>query len=121
MSNKRMSLSAEGKLILDEVVNVLEVDRPHAIKIALAKGIATGTNLSLEPISGGTKWTIPDNIIKDYEFTLFKHLIIEEAKKPLNDEELHQYMLAYIENGLRTIKSMQSEKTSMEDARLMIL
>ncbi len=121
MSNKRMSLSEEGKQILDDVVNHLEVDRPHAIKIALAKGIAVCTNPSLEAITGGNKWTIPDNIIKEKEFILFKHLIINEAERSLNDEELHQYMIAYIEYGLRTIKELQSEKTSMEDVKLMIL
>lgn len=116
-----MSLSEEGKQILDEVVSFLEIDRPHAIKIALAKGIATCTGPPPETISRGTKWTIPDNIIKESEFTLFKHLIFEEAKKSLNDEELHQFMLAYIEQGLRIIISIQSEKTSLEDARLIIL
>lgn len=40
MSNRRMLLSQEGKEILDTVADVLEVGRPIAIKIALAKGLA---------------------------------------------------------------------------------
>lgn len=40
MSNKRMSLSEEGKTILDTLTEVLEVDRPMGVKVALSKGIS---------------------------------------------------------------------------------
>ncbi|MCM2603460.1 hypothetical protein NDQ57_01915 [Rossellomorea marisflavi] len=122
MSNKRMNLSQEGKQMLDEVAELLEIDRPQSVKIALAKGISISqSEPNLDPINGGNKWTIPDNVIKDQEFTLFKHLIINEAQRSLNDDELHQYMLAYIEQGLREIKRINESKTSMEDIRLMII
>lgn len=121
MSSKRMNLSQEGKQMLDEIVELLEIDRPQAVKIALAKGISISqSEPNLDPINGGNKWTIPDNVIKDQEFTLFKHLIINEAQRSLNDDELHQYMLAYIEQGLREIKKINESKTSLEDIRLMI-
>lgn len=122
MSNRRMSLSGEGKLILDKIADSLEIERPHAVKIALAKGLAISDGPVSEDYSqGSNKWTIPDNIIKDKEFLLFKHLIINEAMSPLGDDDLHKHMLAYIEKGLRFLKNELDEKTSMEDFRLTIL
>jgi hypothetical protein len=118
-----MYLSEEGKEILDMVADSLEVERPMAVKIALAKGISISREGSvLEEYPGSkNKWTIPDNIIKDKEFTLFKHLIINEVKESLNDEDLHKYMLDFIEKGLRKLKEEVENKTSLEDLRLKIL
>ncbi|WP_419883514.1 hypothetical protein ACN6MY_08165 [Peribacillus sp. B-H-3] len=121
MSNKRMLLSEEGKKIVDLIAESLEVERPMAIRIALAKGIAVSSGSINENYTGGNRWTIPDSIIKDKEFLLFKHLIINETNKSLNDEELHKYMLMYIEKGLRTLRDILKNKTSMEDFRLSIL
>lgn len=122
MSNRRMSLSEEGKEILDLIADSLEVERPMAVKIALAKGISISDGPVLEEYVGGkNKWTIPDNIIKDKEFLLFKHLIINEVNAPLTEEELHKHMLSFIEKGLRRLKEELNNKTSMEDFRLTIL
>lgn len=93
MSNKRMQLSEEGKEILDLIANSLEVDRPAAVKIALSRGLAVSNGPIITEFNGGkNKWTIPDNIIKDKEFLLFKHLIINEVNQSLSDEELHKHM-----------------------------
>lgn len=117
-----MLLSEEGKEILDTIIDALEIDRPTAIKIALAKGIATAKDSNTEEYSGGkNKWTIPDAIIKDKEYLLFKHLIINEMDQQLSDEEVQKYMLRYIENGLRKLAEISQQKTSMEDFRLSIL
>lgn len=122
MANRKMMLSEEGKTILDTIVDALEIDRPTAIKIALAKGIATSKGPDNEEYSGGkNKWTIPDAIIKDKEYLLFKHLIINEIDEQLSDEEVQKYMLHYIENGLRKLEEIHQHKTSMEDFRLSIL
>lgn len=122
MSNKRMQLSEEGKVILDLIANALEVDRPIAVKIALSKGLAVSNGPITTEFEGGkNKWTIPDNIIKDKEFLLFKHLIINEVNTSLTDEELHKHMIAFIEEGLRKLKADHDSKTSMEDLRLTIL
>jgi hypothetical protein len=122
MANRRMHLSGEGKEILDQLVDALEVDRPNAVKIALAKGLSMSDGaLSSDYTGSKNKWTIPDNIIKDKEFILFKHLIINEVNKPLNEEEIHQYMLAFIEHGLRKIEQQLKEKSSLGDNRLLIL
>jgi hypothetical protein len=117
-----MTLSEKGKEILDTITDTLEIERPMAVKIALAKGISVSNGVVTEEFdSGKEKWTIPDNIIKDKEFVMFKHLIINEVNSPLDDTELHKHMLAYIEKGLRTLNGDLKNKTSMEDFRLMIL
>ncbi|MCP1446905.1 hypothetical protein ACFX4Y_10790 [Priestia sp. YIM B13446] len=122
MSNRRMLLSEEGKQILDRVVDSLECERPMAVKIALAKGISISEGPVSEQYSPGkNKWTIPDNIIKDKEFLLFKHLIINEVSTPLTDDDLHKHMLTFIEKGLRKLEDDLENKTSMEDFRLRII
>jgi len=117
-----MSLSEEGKRILDELVDVLEVERPMVVKISLAKGIAVANGPITDDFSGGkNKWTIPDGIIKDKEYLLFKHLIINEVNTALSEDDLQKYMLAFIEKGLRILEDLLKNKTSMEDFRLLIL
>jgi hypothetical protein len=121
MANRRMQLSGEGKQILDQIVDALEVDRPYAVKISLAKGISMSDGAFSNDYSDSkNKWTIPD-IIKDKEFILFKHLIINELNKSLSEEEIYQYMLAFIEHGLRKIQQQLNEKSSLGDNRLSIL
>jgi hypothetical protein len=120
MANKRMLLSAEGKEILDTLTAALELDRPTVVHIALAKGIAEN-DLLIEEFDTRNRWTIPDNIIKERDFLLFKHLIIQKADRILNDDELHKYMIILIENGLRIMQKLNDNKTSMQDLRLLIL
>lgn len=120
MANKRMLLSAEGKEILDTLTAALELDRPTVVHIALAKGIAEN-DLLIEEFDTRNRWTIPDNIIKEKDFLLFKHLLIQKADRILNDDELHKYMIILIENGLRIMKNLNDNKTSMQDLRLLIL
>lgn len=122
MGNRRMSLSIIGKEILDLLTETLEVERPQAVKIALAKGIAKTSGLVEKPEKDGKKgWEIPDNIIKDKEYLLFKHLIINEAQRPLSEEELKQCMEAYIEFGLRIIKQELETLSSIDDYRIKVL
>lgn len=120
MANRRMLLSAEGKEILDTLSAALELERPMVVHIALAKGIASDDILA-EEFDTKNRWTIPDNIIKDKDFLLFKHLIIQKANRTLTDDELHKYMIAFIENGLRILQRLNDNKTSMQDLRLLIL
>lgn len=122
MANRRMNLSGTGKEILDLLCEVLEIDRPQGVKIALAKGIAKANGEIEDDFKDGkTKWTIPDNIIKDKEFLLFKHLIINELQNSLNEDEIHQNMLMYIEYGLRIIKREVDNLSSLEDYRIIVL
>ncbi|WP_077622434.1 DndE family protein [Sediminibacillus massiliensis] len=121
MSNRRMNLSEKGKQILDVITDQLEIDRPTAIKIALAKGIQVTNEPVKEEFTSKNKWTIPDNIIKGNDFLLFKHIIFNEVKKQVDDDQLHEYMLSYIEKGLRVINDIHNDKASMEDFRLSLL
>ena len=94
----------------------------HRGKIALAKGIANATEKINDDFKDGkTKWTIPDNIIKDKEFLLFKHLIINEMQVALNEDEITQSMLLYIEYGLKVIKQEIYNLSSLEDYRIIVL
>ncbi|KIV56075.1 hypothetical protein AM501_20605 [Aneurinibacillus migulanus] len=122
MSNRRMNLSGTGKEILEQLCETLEIERPQGIKLALAKGIAKATGrIKVEFKDSKPKWTIPENIIRDREFLLFKHLIINELQTPLNEEEVNQNMLLYIEYGLKIIKEDIENLSSMEDYRIKIL
>lgn len=120
--NRKMTLSEEGKIIVDDLTEKLSLDRPLVIQIALAKGIQLANGLPEENIDKGVnKWTIPDNIIKENYFILFKYLIQNEVQKPINSYELHELMINYIEFGLRELAKINKEKTSMEDIRLAII
>ncbi|AJG77755.1 hypothetical protein PDQ36_28185 [Bacillus cereus] len=122
MANRRMNLSGTGKETLDLLCEVLEIDRPQGIKIALAKGIANATGKINDDFKDGkNKWTIPDNIIKDKEFLLFKHLIINEMQVALNEDEITQSILLYIEYGLKIIKQEVDNLSSLEDYRIIVL
>lgn len=122
MGNRRMSLSGTGKEILDVLVETLEIERPQAVKIALAKGIAKASGPAEKSEKDGKKgWEIPDNIIKDKEYLLFKHLIINEAQRSLSEEELKQHMEAYIEFGLKTVKQELDTLSSIDDYRIKVL
>ncbi|PFI26381.1 hypothetical protein [Bacillus cereus] len=122
MANRRMNLSGTGKETLDLLCEVLEIDRPQGVKMALAKGIANATGKINDDFKDGkNKWTIPDNIIKDKEFLLFKHLIINEMQIALNEDEITQNMLLYIEYGLKIIKQEIDNLSSLEDYRIIVL
>ncbi|KAB7707116.1 hypothetical protein F9802_08885 [Bacillus aerolatus] len=120
MSNRKMNLSKDGKDILDLAEAELELERPLVIKVALAKGLSSEEQTIVDA-SSTPKWTIPDNIIKNEEFLMFKHLIIHKANKPLNEEDVHKQMIFYIEKGLRLLKQSFQQKGSISDSRLAIL
>lgn len=122
MSNRRLNISAEGKNILDVFSDILELDRPDTIKLALAKGIAINKGpVKIANFSSSNKWTIPDGIIKGNDFLLFKQLIINEQKEILTEEELAKQMIYFIEIGLRELQKLKDNSNSLEDIRLSIL
>jgi len=121
MSNRKRNLSGTGKELLDSLCVRAEVERPVAIKIALAKGIALGRYELEPPKDDKPKWTIPDGLIKDREYLLFKHLIIQEQQKSLDEDAVNDYFAAYIEGGLRALQQVAEAQTSLEDFRLKML
>lgn len=122
MSNRKMNLSGKGKELLDLLRDTLEVERAQAIKIALAKGIANADSMiQIGYHDSNKKWVIPDAIIRGDDYLLFKHLIINEQERSLSENEVNDFMLLYIEHGLRIIKLEMESLTSLEDYRLSIL
>jgi|SRR5690625_1422705 len=122
MSNKKMVISTDGKSILDKLTEQLDLERPFVVQLALAKGIQISKRIpNFTYDKGPNKWTIPDNIIKEENFILFKHLIQNEAQQSINNDQIHRYMIFFIESGLRELTKINLEKTSMEDLKISIL
>lgn len=122
MANRRMNLSGQSKETLDLLCEHIECERPLAIKIALAKGISKANGMVTPSIDHSKpKWTIPDSIIREKDYLLFKHLIINEISEQLSEDKINEYMLLYIEYGLNIIKKEMEDLTSLEDYRLAIL
>ena len=120
MANKKLNLSKEGKELLEEVKDSLDLERALVLKVALAKGISSEEEFKFD-MTSSPKWTIPDNIIKDNEFLMFKHLIISKNSTSFEDNELQNKILFYIEKGVRVLNNELNEKNSLEDSRLVIL
>lgn len=121
MSNRKRNLSGTGKELLDSLCARAEVERPLALKIALAKGIALGCFELEPPKDDKPKWTIPDGLIKDREYLLFKHLVIQEQQKIMDEEAVSDFILAYIEGGLRALQQVTEAQSSLEDFRIKML
>lgn len=116
------TVSGTGKQLLDSFCERLEFARPKGIKVAIAKGIARGIVPSKDDYKDGkSKWELPDSIIKDNEYTLFKHIIINEHQIAMSDSEVNEYILLYFESGIRTLMDELSEMTTLEDSRIKIL
>ena len=122
MANRKMNLSMIGKETLDLLIEHLDSERPFAIKLALSKGLANA-NGAVSPTLDYSKgkWTIPDNIIRENDYLLFKHLIINEIGHQLSDDEIDKHMILFIEYGLQIIQKEIDELTSLEDYLIKIL
>ncbi|MFC2947981.1 hypothetical protein [Virgibacillus sediminis] len=119
MANRKLSLSKEGKDILEKAVVSLDLERALVVKMSLAKGIAHKDDVQFDTNST-PKWTIPD-IIKNNEFLMFKHLIISKNRETVEEEELYGLMQFYIEKGIRVIGKELDNKNSLEDSRFVII
>lgn len=122
MATKKMSLTAVNKETLDLVIEHLECERPFAIKLAFAKGIAN-TQGAANPILDKSNgfWTIPDNIIRGDDFLLFKHLVNNNQQQNIPEDQLDKEILLYIEQGLIIMKAELENLTSLEDYRLKVI
>ncbi len=122
MGNSKFHISKEAKDIIDSLKVILEIEEnPPIVKLALAKGISLlkgPQEISKYPTEG--QWLVPENIIKDDEFLLFKHLLINEYKQIFSNSEIHKYFAYMIEMGSRELKRIDEEKSSIEDFRTAI-
>lgn len=106
MANGRFNISKKADVTLTELMVILEIDRPLALKIALSKGLLTDEvydeNNQLK-IDKGRE--IPDNVVwSGFEYTLISHLIIEKEQKVIqNQKDMDMRFQFYIEKGLEII------------------
>ncbi|MFD1394560.1 hypothetical protein ACFQ40_02095 [Kroppenstedtia eburnea] len=122
MANGRMILSKQGEERLGNIMVELNLkDRPEALRLAFAKGIAETTS---EPSTqqGKAGWTIPQGVVaKGDDYLLYKHLLIEKLKRPLENEEVDTYLLRYIESGLEIMQQEIDGLSSLDNYLLMLV
>lgn len=123
MGNTKFNISKEAKDIIDDLKVSLDInDTPSIIKLGLAKGISLiDPAEKIQKFEGNGSWLVPENIIKDRDYLLFKHLIINELSTVISDTDINKYFAFYIEKGLREIQKQIENKTSFEDIRVLIL
>ncbi|MBD8522731.1 hypothetical protein [Lysinibacillus fusiformis] len=123
MGNIKFNISKEAKDIIDSLKVILDInDTPTIIKLTLAKGIATmAPNDSMQKFLGSGNWLVPENIIKDRDYLLFKHLIINDLNKVISDKDINEYFAFYIEKGARALQEIIEHKTSFDDLRILLL
>lgn len=132
MAGFKKKLSPKGKQLLDYFVEALSdqllgintgkssVDRPFIIRLALAKGLSSHRNIEFNDEQSGDKWEIPD-IFTSNEYTLYSHILINQAKRVLTTDEINNQIVNHIERGLRILEQIQKEKSSLDDLRIAIL
>ena len=123
MGNTKFNISKETKDIIDTLKVSLDInDTPSIIKLGLAKGISLlDSTEEIKRFEGAGSWLVPENIIKDRDQLLFKHLIINELNQVISDTDINKYFAFCIEKGLREIQNQIENKTSFEDIRVLIL
>jgi len=123
LGNIKFNISKEAKDIIDSLKVILDInDTPTIIKLALAKGIATmEPSDSMQKFNGSGNWLVPENIIKDRDYLLFKHLIINDLNKVISDKDINEYFAFYIEKGARALQEIIEQKTSFDDLRILLL
>lgn len=122
MGNSKFHISIEAKEIIDSLKVTLEIsDTPSAIKLALAKGITLLNGPQpLKKFETKNNWLVPENIIRDKDYILFKHLIINEYHTIIADNEINKYFAYLIELGTRELDRIIQEKVALQDVRIAI-
>lgn len=108
-------MSKEGENLLRKVSVELDIDdRPLILRIAFAKGLL---HCEGEPRNfGGGGWTIPAGVIaRDDDYLLFKHLIINKIGQTIDDKDIDNYLLRFIEEGLRAMNTEIEEKSKFDN------
>ena len=101
-------------------------ERPVALKIAFAKGIASDT-LPKIPSDDEKKETKDFEfntsvIAKDNELSLIRHLIIDKLKRKIvDDKDLDTCILLFIEHGLEIMYNEIQSLTNMDNYMIYLL
>ncbi|VWX38606.1 MULTISPECIES: hypothetical protein [Exiguobacterium] len=112
MDSKGIKLSKLTKARIDDLMgefadsfdDASKEIRPFVIKLGLSTGIANSKGLYEKLPSGceTSDWEM-GSIISGDDFMIFKHLIINEAKRSLTDSEIKKYMRTFIEYGISSL------------------
>jgi|SRR5579875_1820104 len=120
-----VKLSLKGYEYLSNIMAELEFDfkkeRPDALKIAFAKGIAF-EKLPLEEKRELSDFEFPTSVVaKKDDILLVKHLIIEKLQRNIPDDELDKYILQFIEHGLYVMNEEIKQLTDMDNYLIYLL
>lgn len=123
MANGRFIISKDADGILSNLMVILEIERPLALKIALSKGLLLDSKYEKESEKSERGREIPDRVVlQGFDYTLFSHLIIEKEQRVITDEkELDEHIRYYIEQGLFQIKTELAELPAAENYLLNIV
>lgn len=117
----RLTLSKQGHEYLPNVMVELGIDRPLALKIALAKGIASETLPKEEKKESSDFIFNTDVVAKDDELLLVKHLIINKLKRKISDQEIDKYILYFIEHGLEIMNDEINKLSNLDNYLLYLM
>lgn len=133
MDSKGIKLSKLTKIRIDnlmgEFVDTFDESskdvRPFVVKLGLSKGIANSKGLYTKLPSGceSSDWEM-GAIISGEDFTIFKHLIINEAGATLTDSDIKKQMRMFIEHGIESLYTVwenHHNSGDLEDFRIKIL
>lgn len=115
--NGRIVMSKQGLDRINLVKNELGItENPLVLKIAFAKGLLHCPG-EPEPCSRGG-WTIPAGVVaRDDDYLLYKHLIINQLGRAIEDQEVDHYLWLYIEAGLKVMEKEIYSLSSLDNYR----
>ncbi|GFR37190.1 hypothetical protein PRECH8_04860 [Insulibacter thermoxylanivorax] len=122
MANRKFVLSKEATELLDRVIVELNIPRPEALRLALAKGLVDAALDEIPQQLEGGGFEVPHGVIaKDDDYVMYKHLIIEKLHKPIDDKDIDPYMHKLIEAGLRIMGNEMDQLSSLDNYLLYLV
>jgi hypothetical protein len=124
MENGRMTLSQDGEEILHRVMSELDLTekRPDALRIAFTKGLRDYRGVPEKKERKSSKFVIPNGVIaRGIEYLLYKHLLINKVNKKLEEKEVDNYILLYIEEGLELMNKEMNELSNLDNYLLTLV
>jgi hypothetical protein len=114
-------ISSKADENLYTIMSELDIDRPTALKLALAKGLVeVGTVREPKKIKDHKREIPLDAVVKD-DFLLIKHLIINQIQRPLEDAEIVPYVAHYINEGLAIMAEEINHLSEMDNYLLYLV
>jgi hypothetical protein len=107
MSNGKFFISKRSDESLTNLIIVLDIERPLALRIALSRGLTSGA--TFRDNSEG-EWErgreIPERVVASgFDYVLLSNLIINSEERVVeNEKEIDSLFRFYIEKGLEVIQ-----------------